>query len=202
MADSDQQLPPAAVIVQHHVADWDAWKAVFDGAEDARRSASALGHHINRAEDDPNAISVYVAIADVDKAKAFIGSDELREIMKSGGVEGPPEVMWMKPLREAIVWDRELPAFIINHTVADLDAWLVGYDAAAELQKANGIIGTAANCSLDDPSTVVVYHQAESFDTLRSFLAMPELKTTMEAAGVTSEPDVSFHTGGWAKLYD
>ncbi len=47
----------------------------------------------------------------------------------------------------------------------------------------------------------VVYHQAESFDTLREFLAMPELRAAMDAAGVTSEPDVSFHTGGWGKRY-
>jgi hypothetical protein len=201
MSDNDQQLPPAAVIVQHSVDDWDAWKAAFDQSEDARRSASALGHHINRGENDPNAIDVYMAVGDVDQAKAFLGSDDLREEMKGGGVQGIPEVTWMKPLRESLVWGRELPAFMISHTVADLEAWLVGFDAASELQEANGIIGVAANCVLDDPSTVVVYHQAESFDTLRDFLALAELKAAMGEAGVTSEPDVSFHTGGWAKVY-
>jgi hypothetical protein len=32
----------------------------------------------------------------------------------------------------------------------------------------------AANRSIDEPDLVTVYHQAESFDTLRSFLANPE----------------------------
>jgi len=201
LVSDNEQLPPAAVIVQHNVDDWDTWKSAFDQSEDARRSASALGHHINRGENDSNAIDVYMAIGDVDKAKAFLASDDIREAMKSGGVQGTPEVMWMKPLRESLVWDRELPAFMIRHTVADLEAWLAGYDAAAELQEANGIIGTAANCALDDPSTVVVYHQAESFETLRNFLALAELKAAMGEAGVTSEPDLSFHTGGWAKVY-
>lgn len=202
MSESEQELPSAAVVVQMQVADWDVWKANFDDAEDARRQgASALGHHINRGEEDPNAISVYVAIADVDKAKTFLGSDELREILQRGGVLGPPDLMWMKPLRESIVWDRELPAFIVRHTVADLDDWLAGYDAADDLRSANGIIGHAANGLLDDPSMAVVYHQAESFDTLREFLAMPELRAAMGAAGVTSEPEVSFHTGGWGKRY-
>jgi hypothetical protein len=54
---------------------------------------------------------------------------------------------------------------------------------------------------MDDPSLVVVYHQAESFDTLRAFLADPDLKTAMEAAGVTSEPTVSWYIGGSGKQY-
>ena len=107
----------------------------------------------------------------------------------------------LTPVREAIVWDRELPAFIIGHTVADFDSWLEGYDAADELQKSSGIIGNAANRLLDDPSVALVYHQAESFDNLRAFLDNPDLRAAMENAGVTSEPDISFHTGGWAKQY-
>ena len=65
-----------------------------------------------------------------------------------------------KPLTEHIVWDREVPGMIVSHTVANLDAWLAGYQAAAPVQKQAGIIGQAANQSLDAPNTVVVYHQA------------------------------------------
>jgi len=108
----------------------------------------------------------------------------------------------MTPVREAIVWDRKLPAFMLRHSVADFDRWLEGYDAAADLQRANGIVGQAANRSLDDPAVAIVYHQAESFDTLRAFLANDELKTKMREAGVISAPDVQFVTGGWAKQYD
>jgi hypothetical protein len=94
-----------------------------------------------------------------------------------------------------------LPAFLISHTVADFDQWLAGYDAADDLRSANGIVGHAANRSLENPSLAIVYHQAESFDTLHAFLENPDLKEAMNNAGVTSEPEVSFHTGGWGKLY-
>ena len=202
MSDSAQQLPPAAVVVMHPVADYDTWKAAFDAHEGARQEAGVLGHHINRMEDDPNMVGLYLAVSDLDKAKEFASSAELEDAMQEAGVTGPPDMMWMKPLREAIVWDRELPAFMIGHQVADVDAWLEAYDAADELQKSNGIIGHAANVSLDDPNLVLVYHQAETFDDLRAFLANPDLRAAMEAAGVTSEPDVSFAIGGWAKLYE
>lgn len=121
--------------------------------------------------------------------------------MAEAGVTSAPEMAWVTPVREAIVWDRELPAFIITHTVADFDSWLRGYDDADELRTSKGIIGHAANRSMDDPSLVIVYHQAESFDTLRAFLADPDLKTAMEAAGVTSEPAVTWYVGGWGKQY-
>ena len=198
---SEQQLPPYAVLFSHPVADWEAWKAGFDAHEGARVEASALGHHLNRGEDDPNMISIYLAVGDLDRMRAFAESDDLGEIMQELGVTGPPEVIWMTPARESVVWEGEHPAMVVRHHVADFDAWLEGYDAADEFRSSNGIIGHAASRSVDDPSLAVVYHQADSFDTLRAFLSDPTLKESMEAAGVTSEPEVSFHTAGWAKLY-
>ena len=77
-----------------------------------------------------------------------------------------------------------------------------GWDAACdEVTELAGIIGHGANRSLDDPSLVTVYHQAESFDALHTFLADPRVQTVMEEAGVTSEPEVTFQTGGWGKTY-
>ena len=76
-----------------------------------------------------------------------------------------------------------------------------GYDEAAGLQAANGIVGQAANRSLDDPAVAIVYHQAESFDTLRAFLANDDLEAKMQAAGSCPRADVQFFTGGWAEQY-
>ena len=201
MSDPAQSLPPAAVLVRHQVADFDTWKRGFDDHEEVRRAASFVAHHINRAEDDPNLVTIFLAAEDVDKAKAFAASDELKAIMQEVGVTGAPEMTWMTPVREAAVWDRELPAFLISHQVADFDRWLEGYDAADELRQSKGIIGHAANRSQDDPSLAIVYHQAESFDALRAFLDDDALAAAMKEAGVISEPEVSFHTGGWGKRY-
>ncbi len=195
------QLPPAALIISYRVADFDAWKAVFDSNEENRIDHGFVGHHINRAEDDPNALAVYLAASDIDRARAFAGSDELKALMAQAGVLSAPEQTWVTPLRESIVWDRELPAMILSHRVEDVDDWLEGYDTADEMQRSGGIIGHAANQSNDDPSLVIVYHQAESFDTLRSFLRSDDLRAAMKEAGATSEPEVTFHTGGFGKLY-
>ena len=196
-----QPLPPVAVVVRHTVADFDVWKSAFDADEDRRRAASVVGHHINRGENNPNDLSIYIAATDAAKIEAFATSDELKGAMEAAGVTSAPEMMWITPVREAVVWDRQLPAFLLSHTVANFNAWLKEYNEADELRASKGIIGHAANRSNDDPSVAIVYHQAESFDTLRAFLGDPELRGVMDAAGVTSAPDVSFVTGGWAKQY-
>ena len=200
MSDSTQ-LPPGAVTLNYKVADFDAWKPVFDANRQNRIDHGFVGHHINRGEADPNELSVYLAAGDVPRAQAYLTSDELRALMQQAGVVSPPQRTWLTPLRESIVWDRHLPAALITHTVADLDRWLAGYDAAAEIQRSGGILGHAANQVTDDPSRVVVYHQAESFDALRSFMGSQALRAGMQEAGVTSEPEVAFYTGGYGERY-
>ena len=181
--------------------DFDAWLAGFVAGESDRRDAGILGHHVNRAEHDPNQVSLYLAVSDVNRAKAFASSSKLQEDMKEAGVTSPPQVAWMTPVREDVLWEGEHPAMIVQHCVVDFDRWLEVYDGARDMQRAAGVTGHAANRSLDDPSLVVVYHQADSFDTLRSMVASPDIRAAMEAAGVIAEPEVSFHIGGWAKRY-
>ena len=194
-------LPPYAALLAHRVEDVDRWKAGFDDHEPARRAAGILGHHINRAKDDPHLITLFLPLSDLDQAKAFAASPELGEVMQKVGVVSRPEIQWLQPVRQEVVSHRQLPAFLLRHQVADFDTWLAGYDAAGELQQSAGIIGHGASRSLDDPSSITVYHQAETFDALHSFLADPQLHTAMQEAGVISEPEVTFHTGGWAKTY-
>jgi hypothetical protein len=194
-------MPPHVALLAHRVADVERWKAGFDDHEPARRAAGILGHHIHRAEGDPHLISLFLALSDLDRAQAFAASPELSEVMQRVGVVSAPDVRWLRPLRDQIVWDRQLPAFVLRHRVADVDTWLAGYDAAAALQRSAGIIGHGAAASVDDPSSITVYHQAETFAELRGFLADPQLQTVMRDAGVISEPEVSFHTGGWGKTY-
>ena len=195
------QLPPAALVISYQIADFDTWKAVFDDNRQGRIDHGFAGHHVNRGEDDPNDLTIYLAVGDVDSARAYARSDELKSLMQDAGITSPPDQLWLTPLREEIVWDRELPAMMISHHVEDVVDWLEAYDAAGDLQRSGGIIGHAANQSMDDPSLIVVYHQAETFDALRSFLRSDDLKATMKEAGVTSEPEITFHTGGFGTRY-
>ena len=82
----------AKVIVQHHVADYDRWFAVFTEHGDVRRRHGATGHTVTRSIGDPNAIVIVNEFATVDGAKAFAADPSLPETMARAGVDGAPQV--------------------------------------------------------------------------------------------------------------
>ena len=195
------KLPRAAIFATLKVADFDRWYAGFSKLEPLRRKYGIIGHHLNRIRGDETLVGVYLAVEDIEAAKRFLKSDELKAAFRETGVQGAPVMHLMKPRFEDVVWDRQLPAIIVRHDVKDYLHWAKFYEAAAAIRNRAGIIGHATNTLLDDEKTVIVYHQAESFKALDTFLADPELKEAMELAGVISEPEVTFATGGWAKMY-
>ncbi|HEX9257956.1 MAG TPA: hypothetical protein VF855_00365 [Acidimicrobiales bacterium] len=202
MTQDNPSLPPAAVLVRSRVADFDQWRQAFEANEEVRRGAGILGHAVLRDESDGNDVTIYMALSDLERAKAFAASDEVRQLMQEAGVVSVPEFTYMTPVRENVVWDRDLPAFLLSHSVADFDRFLEVYDGAGDFQASNGILGHGVARALDDPTVAIVVHQAESFDTLRAFLDTDELKSKMQEAGINSAPDIRLVTLGWSRLYD
>jgi heme-degrading monooxygenase HmoA len=84
----------AYILVQHSVEDYEKWKAVFDERE-ARQAAGSKGGTIFRSAEDPNRITVLLEWDNLDNARAFAGSDELREDMQRAGVTGPPDLFFL-----------------------------------------------------------------------------------------------------------
>ena len=77
------------VLIIHEVADYPAWKQVFDGAAGIRKEAGERSYQVLKYESDPNKIvhlSVWTSIAD---AKVFFESKRLIEIRKQAGVKAP-----------------------------------------------------------------------------------------------------------------
>lgn len=77
------------VLIIHEVADYPAWKKVFDGATDIRREAGERSYQVLRYDNDPNRIvhfSVWTSHAD---ARAFFESPRLVRIRLEAGVKAP-----------------------------------------------------------------------------------------------------------------
>jgi len=187
-----EQLPAVAVVITHEVEDWDNWKPGFDAHAEARKEAGVLGHHINRGADNPNLLAVYLPATDKDKVTELLADDETRKKMAQAGVKGTPDIKFMKPVLNASILDRALAGMIVAHEVADFDKWKTTYDGFDSTRIEAGIVGHAVNQALDNPNMVVVYHQAETVDALKAFMANDKLKAGMKEAGVTSAPQVSF----------
>ncbi len=85
----------ASVFIRHHVKDFATWKPFFDEHEPTRRANGLEGHRLYRGMDDPNDITVVFRTADLERAKKFAASGDLRSIMERAGVEGPPQIWYV-----------------------------------------------------------------------------------------------------------
>jgi hypothetical protein len=68
------------VLVRHKVADFAKWKAVYDNHAGARQSAGLKEKHLLRNLDNPNEVVLLFEAADLQKARQFASSSDLREV--------------------------------------------------------------------------------------------------------------------------
>ena len=80
------------LIVEHPVADYDAWRPVFDEHGVSRKEHGCTDERVYRAVDDENStlvIMTYPSRADVE---AFLADPSLKEAMGRAGVTGAPKI--------------------------------------------------------------------------------------------------------------
>ena len=80
------------VVVQHHVADYEAWYPVFTEHEAVRRQHGGTGHLLMRSLDDPNSLVIVSEFATAEGAQAFMADPSLAAAMEKGGVDSEPMV--------------------------------------------------------------------------------------------------------------
>jgi heme-degrading monooxygenase HmoA len=84
------------MLIRHKVADFAKWKPVYDAHLSARQKAGLNEEHVFRNAHDPNEVLLLFLMEDVDKAKAFTASDDLRQAMEKAGVSEKPDVYFLK----------------------------------------------------------------------------------------------------------
>jgi hypothetical protein len=87
----------ARLFVRHRVADYAAWRKVYDEFDDQRGPMGVTGHAVFRAVDDENDVTVWHDFDTPDAAQAFVSSHDLREAMQRAGVQGQPDVWIVEP---------------------------------------------------------------------------------------------------------
>jgi hypothetical protein len=85
-------MATATMIVRHRVADYAAWRAAYDSAEDLRQRHGSFNAEVLIDPHDKQEVFVLQRFPTLEQAEAFAGSDELREAMSRGGVSGAPRI--------------------------------------------------------------------------------------------------------------
>ncbi len=77
------------VLIIHEVADYPAWKTIFDGAAGIRKEGGERSYQVLKYENDPNKIVHFSAWTSIADAKAFFESPRLVQIRLEAGVKAP-----------------------------------------------------------------------------------------------------------------
>ena len=80
------------VIVHPKVKDYATWRTTYDGHEKNRISAGITNGRVFRRAEDPNDLVILQDVADVAKARTWLGSDDMKAAMEKGGVVGSPNI--------------------------------------------------------------------------------------------------------------
>ena len=80
------------VTIHLKVKDYATWRAGYDGHEKNRVSAGITNGRVFRRAEDPNDVVILQDVADVAKARTWLGSDDLKAMMQKGGVIGSPSI--------------------------------------------------------------------------------------------------------------
>lgn len=77
------------VLIVHEVADYAAWKVVFDDAASLRKAAGEIRYQLLRVDHDANVIVHFSAWTSLSAARAFFESPALVAIRARAGVKAP-----------------------------------------------------------------------------------------------------------------
>jgi uncharacterized protein (DUF1330 family) len=79
-------------VVLHRVADYDAWRQVYDSVAELQKSGGVVAESVHRMAGDRDNVMVLHEFDTLDHARAFFADPELRDAMERAGVQGQPRI--------------------------------------------------------------------------------------------------------------
>jgi len=78
--------------IHFKVKDFNAWRTSYEANAKNRSSAGITNGRVFRSPDDPNEVVILEDVADVAKARTWLGSDDMKAAMQKSGVVGSPSI--------------------------------------------------------------------------------------------------------------
>lgn len=194
------QTPPAetktiAMVVSHHVKDYATWRPFFDKDEANRQAANMKVLGVFQDAADPNYVSVTVAVTNVEAAKQFAASEELKKVMTEAGVTDQPEVKFYEfQFSDDAAGSSSDNRLFIVAKVPDFETFSKVYAGNDSLRKARGVSSVIVARNLDDASEVALAYTATDMATLKMHAESAEVKAAMQQIGVIGEPMIQYAT--------
>jgi len=88
---------------------------------------------------------------------------------------------------------KPMKVMIIKHTVADYDKWKSLFDAHISKRMEYGQTDVDLLRRIENPNDVLIVEQISDVQKAKAFTALPDLKETMQKAGVTGAPQFEYY---------
>ena len=86
----------AHLLIRHKVNDYPVWKTVFDGFIDTRKKGGEKTFQILHTDNDSNNLIALFEWDNLENAKKFTSSSELKEAMSNAGVVEQPDIYFLE----------------------------------------------------------------------------------------------------------
>ena len=80
------------MFVRHLVTDFDRWKQGYEAFGARRNEMGVRAQAVFQSVEDPNEVTVWHDFDNLETAKVFVESPQLREAMSAAGVSGQPKI--------------------------------------------------------------------------------------------------------------
>ncbi len=89
-----------AMLIRHKVADESAWQPVFVENRIARRANGCGQERVFRNADDPRELVILLEWDDLERARLYADSDDLRLALMGSGMVGLPDIWFLEEVTD------------------------------------------------------------------------------------------------------
>jgi hypothetical protein len=181
--------PQGMMVVMHKVRNFDEWLASYDSRDSMRVANGIHSYVVGRGVDDPDMLFVATKVDDIEKAKAFGKSADLKQAMQKAGATGIPDMnYYITTWQDTSALGGSAIRSRTTFTIKDWAAWEKNFIEGRQERISNGIVDRAYGHDASDNTKVFLVTALT--DTARAFAYYKSdaLKQRRAAGGVTSEP--------------
>ena len=91
------------LLIRHHVANYATWRAVFAEHETTRRANGSQREWLFCDADESHEVLLLFAWDNLERARLFADSDDLREVMARAGVTDRPDIWFLEDVARPAV---------------------------------------------------------------------------------------------------
>jgi hypothetical protein len=184
--------PAKIVVITQKVANYAKWKTAYDGHDSVRLAHGLHNYVVARSLTDSNNVMVALRMDDIEKAKEFGASKNLKDVMKSAGVIGAPTIDYTESVWEDNATISQTQRVRVKVKVKDWDAWRKDFDGDKQARIDAGLIDRVVAHSLGDDHQVSVVFAITDMAKAKAFMSSEYLKNRMKLSGVEGPPSSFF----------